>query len=52
MHTDVVTTETVQDYSEDADYTFTNRLLVADRQRRADALVDLGDTPLFFGRMN
>ncbi|GAA4917198.1 HelD family protein [Streptomonospora salina] len=52
MHTDVVTTETVQDYSEDADYTFTNRLLRMDRQRRADALTGLGDTPLFFGRLD
>ncbi|MEY9212157.1 AAA family ATPase [Thermobifida halotolerans] len=52
MHEDVVTTETVQDSSEDADYTFTNRLLVMDRQRRADALVDLPDVPLFFGRLD
>lgn len=52
MHEDVVTTETVQDSSEDADYTFTNRLLASDRQRRAEALVDLPDVPLFFGRLD
>src|SRR5690625_4326993 len=51
MRTDVVTTETVQDSAEDADYTFTNTLLRMDRQRRADALVDLPDVPLFFGRL-
>ncbi|GAA4951887.1 AAA family ATPase [Streptomonospora halophila] len=52
MHEDVVTTETVQDSSEDADYTFTNRLLRMDRRRRAAELVDLPDVPLFFGRLD
>ncbi|WP_026123994.1 HelD family protein [Nocardiopsis chromatogenes] len=52
MHTDVLATETVQDSSEDADYTFTNRLLAADRERRARALADLPDAPLFFGRLD
>ncbi|WP_017559795.1 HelD family protein [Nocardiopsis baichengensis] len=52
MHADVLTTETVQDSSEDADYTFTNRILAADRDRRANALADLPDAPLFFGRLD
>ncbi|TQN32249.1 DNA helicase IV [Haloactinospora alba] len=52
MHEDVVTTETVQDDSEDADYTYTNWLMDQARQRRAEALVDLTDVPLFFGRLD
>jgi DNA helicase IV len=49
---DVITTGAVQDSAEDADYTFTNRLLRLDRERYADALADLPDVPLFFGRMD
>ncbi|MFD6953722.1 AAA family ATPase [Nocardiopsis sp. TSRI0078] len=52
MHEDVVNTPTVQDSSEDADYTFTNRQLVRYRERRAEALVDFSDVPLFFGRLD
>ncbi|RNL82455.1 HelD family protein [Halostreptopolyspora alba] len=52
MREDVLTTATVQDSSEDADYTFTNRVLAADRDRRADALVDFDEAPLFFGRLD
>ncbi|NYI98197.1 DNA helicase IV [Streptomonospora nanhaiensis] len=51
MHEDVVTTESVQDSAEDADYTLINRILDMDRKRRAAALVDLPDVPLFFGRL-
>ncbi|MDA0567455.1 AAA family ATPase [Streptomonospora sp. S1-112] len=51
MHEDVVTTQSVQDSAEDADYTLINRILDMDRQRRAAALVDLPDVPLFFGRL-
>ncbi|RKS08389.1 DNA helicase IV [Nocardiopsis sp. Huas11] len=52
MYEDVVNTPTVQDSSEDADYTFTNRQLVRYRERRAEALVDFPDVPLFFGRLD
>ncbi|WP_052809462.1 HelD family protein [Streptomonospora alba] len=52
MHTDVVSTETVQDSAEDADYYFPNKLLEMDRRRRAAALADLPDVPLFFGRLD
>ncbi|GAB3457499.1 AAA family ATPase [Streptomonospora sediminis] len=52
MHTDVVSTATVQDSSEDADYYHTNKLLEMDRGRRAAALADIPDVPLFFGRLD
>ncbi|WP_435110771.1 HelD family protein [Nocardiopsis synnemataformans] len=52
MYQDMVNTPTVQDSSEDADYTFTNRQLVRYRERRAESLVDLPDVPLFFGRLD
>ncbi|QVQ52442.1 AAA family ATPase [Spiractinospora alimapuensis] len=49
---DVSVTPSVQDSSEDADYTVVNRLLRWDRERYAEALADLPDVPLFFGRMD
>ncbi|WP_150256247.1 hypothetical protein [Nocardiopsis deserti] len=49
MCEDAVNIPTVQDSSEDADYTFTNRQLVRYRERCAEALVDLPDVPLFLG---
>ncbi|MDS1271527.1 AAA family ATPase [Lipingzhangella sp. LS1_29] len=52
MRTDMATTETVQDSSEDADYTYVNRVLARDRERRAEELADLPNAPLFFGRID
>lgn len=52
MYQDVVTTETPMFSSEDGDETYQNTVYQGVRARRALALVDLPDVPLFFGRLD
>ncbi|SDR85435.1 HelD family protein [Actinopolymorpha singaporensis] len=52
MHADVVTTETPLIGGEDNDERFTNESNLRARWLRAQALVDLPDVPLFFGRID
>ena len=52
MHADVVDTETPLIGGEDNDERFTNESNLRARWLRAQALVDLPDVPLFFGRLD
>ncbi|SDT80570.1 HelD family protein [Actinoplanes derwentensis] len=52
MHRSVVETETPQISSEDSDEIWQNTVYRLARERRAEALVDLPDVPLFFGRLD
>lgn len=52
MHKDVVTTETPKSGAEDNDDYVVNLYYKWARNRRADALVDRPDVPLFFGRLD
>ncbi len=52
MHADVVATETPLIGGEDNDERFTNESNLRARWLRAQALVDLPDVPLFFGRID
>ncbi|MET9022532.1 AAA family ATPase [Actinopolymorpha sp. NPDC004070] len=52
MHADVVDTETPLIGGEDNDERFTNESNLRARWLRAQALVDLPDVPLFFGRID
>jgi DNA helicase IV len=52
MHHEVVSTETVMSDSEDSDEVYQNTVYRMVRNRRARALVDLPDVPLFFGRLD
>ena len=52
MHADVVNLDTPLIGGEDNDERFTNEAYQRDRWVRAQALVDLPDVPLFFGRLD
>ncbi|MGK5551454.1 HelD family protein [Actinomadura kijaniata] len=52
MHEDVVTTETQVTVAEDNDNIYERIMFDYHRRRRADALVDLPNVPLFFGRLD
>jgi DNA helicase IV len=52
MHADVVNLDTPLIGGEDNDERFTNEAYQRDRWLRAQALVDLPDVPLFFGRLD
>jgi DNA helicase IV len=52
MHADVVDTDTPEFDSEDNDEIWHNTVYRQARERRAAALMDLPDVPLFFGRLD
>jgi DNA helicase IV len=52
MYVDVVDTDTPEFDSEDSDEIWHNTVYRQARQRRAAALADLPDVPLFFGRLD